>query len=153
VVLSPRHLVVCGASGGVVGPSRAGVATQLLHSEKSLLHLCAVQEPKHGLNHLKPVICLERLSCLSEERWVSGREVTIGGRSWSGDILCPIATTSRVGHKLPQQLDSLISGLKNRSDSLSQGRWRRRVPVRLRVLGLSPSITSVHHSVIQTHYH
>jgi hypothetical protein len=78
---SPRHLVVRRVSGGVVGPPRAGIATQLLHDEESLLHLCAVQEPKLELNHLKPVIGLERLSCLDEERRVSGHEVPVGGRS------------------------------------------------------------------------
>jgi hypothetical protein len=79
--LSLRHLVVCGASGGVVSPPCPGVVTQLLHGKESLLHLHAVQEPKLGLNHPKLVIGLERLSCLGEERWVSGREVTVGGQS------------------------------------------------------------------------
>jgi hypothetical protein len=60
---------------------------------------------------------------------------------------------SRVGHELLQQLNRLIAGLKDRGDSLSQGQRRRRVPVRLRVLSLNPSVVSVHHSVIQTSYH
>jgi hypothetical protein len=64
--LGPQHLVVHGASGNVVGP--AGISTQLLRGEESLLQLCSVQEPKLGLNHPKPVIELERLSCLGEER-------------------------------------------------------------------------------------
>jgi hypothetical protein len=64
--LDPRHLVVCGASGGVVGPPCAGITTQLLRDEESFLHLRAVQEPKLGLDHPKPVIGLERLSCLGE---------------------------------------------------------------------------------------
>jgi hypothetical protein len=71
--LGPQHLVVCGASAGVVGTPRAGVATQLLCDEEGLLHLRTVQEPKLGLDHPKPVIGLERLSCLGEERRVSGR--------------------------------------------------------------------------------
>jgi hypothetical protein len=54
---------------------------QLLRDEEGLLHLGAAQEPKLRLHHLKLVISLERLSCLGEERRVSGREVTIGGRS------------------------------------------------------------------------
>jgi hypothetical protein len=98
--LSPRHLVVCGASGGVVGSPRASVAMQLLCGEDGLLHLRAVQEPKLGLNHPKPVIGLERLSCPGEEWWVSGHEVVVGSRSWSGSIPCPKAATSRVGHQL-----------------------------------------------------
>jgi hypothetical protein len=55
--------------------------TQLLCGENGLLHLRAVQEPKLGLDHSKPVIGLERLSRLGEERRVSGRKVAVG--SWS----------------------------------------------------------------------
>jgi hypothetical protein len=69
--LSPRYLIVHGASGGVVGPPRAGVTTQLLHGEEGLLHFGAAQEPKLRLHHPKPVIDLKRLSCLVKERWVS----------------------------------------------------------------------------------
>jgi hypothetical protein len=54
---------------------------QLQRGEESLLHLYAVQESKLGPNHLKPMIDLERLSCLGEERWMSGREVIVGGQS------------------------------------------------------------------------
>jgi hypothetical protein len=36
---SPRHLVVRGASGGVVQPPCAGITTQLLRGKESLLHL------------------------------------------------------------------------------------------------------------------
>jgi hypothetical protein len=64
------------------------------------MHLRALQEPKLGLNHPKIVIGLERLSCLGEERWVSVREVVVGGQSWSGSIPFPMATKSRVGHQL-----------------------------------------------------
>jgi hypothetical protein len=81
VELSPQHLPVRGASGGVVGPPCVGITMQLLHDEEGLLHLCSAQEPKLGLNHLKLVISLERLSCLGEERRVSGHEVVVGG--WS----------------------------------------------------------------------
>jgi hypothetical protein len=81
VELGPRHLVVHGASGGVVGPPCTGITTQLLRGEESLLHLCAAQEPKLRLNHSKPMTSLERLFCLGEEQWVSAREVTVGGQS------------------------------------------------------------------------
>jgi hypothetical protein len=81
--LSPRHMVIHGASGGVVGPSRAGVTLQLLCGKGGLLHFGAAQEPKHGLHDLKLVVSLKRLSCLSEERRMRSREVTVGGRSWS----------------------------------------------------------------------
>jgi hypothetical protein len=79
--LSPRHLVVHGASGDVVNPLHDGITTQLLCGEESLLHVPAAQEPKLGLEHTKPVVGLERLSCLSEEQRMSDREVTVGGRS------------------------------------------------------------------------
>jgi hypothetical protein len=84
---------------------------------------------------------------------MSGHEVVVGGRSWSGSIPCPIATTSGVGHELPHQLGLLILGLKDRGDRLSQTRRWKRVPISLYILGPSPSIASVHHSVIQTCYH
>jgi hypothetical protein len=100
VELSPRYLVVCWASGGVVGPPCTGITTQLLCHEEGLLHLHAVQEPKLELDHLKAVIGLEGLSCLIEERRVSGHKVTVGSQSWSGSIPYPMAATSRVGHQL-----------------------------------------------------
>jgi hypothetical protein len=93
------------------------------------------------------------LSCLGEKQWMSGREVIVGGQSWTGSIPCPISTTSRVGHKLPLQFGLLASGLKDRGDSLSQGQRWRRIPVSLSVLGPNPSVMSVHHSIIQTSYH
>jgi hypothetical protein len=130
-----------------------GVTTQLLRGEEGLLHLGAAQEPKFGLHHPEPVIGLKRLSCLNEEQRVSGREVTVGDRSWSGSISSPIEPTSRVGHELTQQLSLLIPGLKYRGDRLSQTwRWMW-VPVPLGVLGPNLSIVSVYHSVIQTCYH
>jgi hypothetical protein len=79
--LSPRHLVIRGASGGVVGPPRAGITPQLLSGEVGLLYLDAVREPKLGLHHPKPVVGLKRLSCLGEEQRVRSHEVTVGGRS------------------------------------------------------------------------
>jgi hypothetical protein len=79
--LIPRHLVVCGMSGGVIGPPCTHVSPQLLHGEERLLILYAAQEPKLGLNCTQLVIGFQRLSCLSEEQRVSSREVSIGGRS------------------------------------------------------------------------
>jgi hypothetical protein len=75
-----RHAVLCG--------------------EEGILHLRAVQEPKLGLDHLKPVIGLERLSCLGEERRMSGHKVAVGSQSWSRSIPCPMTAASRVGHQL-----------------------------------------------------
>jgi hypothetical protein len=120
VKLSPRHMVIRGASGGVVGPSRASVTPQLLHGEEGLPHLGAAQERELGLHHPKLVVGLKRLSCLGEERRVRSRELTVGDRSWSGSIYCPIATTGGVGNKVSQQLDLLVVGLQDRGDCLSQ---------------------------------
>jgi hypothetical protein len=100
--LGPQHFVICGSSGGVVGPPRVGVTPQLLRGEEGLLHLGAAQEPELGLHHPKLVVGLKRLSCLGEKRWVRSREVTVGGRSWSWSISCLIATTSGVGNELLQ---------------------------------------------------
>jgi hypothetical protein len=107
--LDPRHLVIRGASGGVVGPPRAGVTPQLLRGEEGLLHLGAAQEPELRLHHPKPVVDLKRLSCLGEELTV----VAVGGQSWSWSIPCPITTTGGVGNELPQQLSLLVVGLKD----------------------------------------
>jgi hypothetical protein len=121
--LNPRHLIVRGASGGVVGPQRAGVTPQLLHGEEGLLHLGATQGPELGLYHPKPVVGLERLSSLGEERQVRSREVAVGGWSWSESTSCLIATTSGVGNELLQQLGLLgllVAGLKDHDNRLSQ---------------------------------
>jgi hypothetical protein len=151
--LRPRHLVIRGASGGVVGPPRASVTPQLLRGEEGLLHFGAAQEPELRLHHSKPVVGLKRLSYLGEERRMRSREVAVGGRSWRWSISCPIATTGGVGNELPQQLGLLVAGLKDRGDRLSQTwRWRQ-IPVPLGVLGSISHVASVHHSVIQTCYH
>jgi hypothetical protein len=89
VKLSPRHLVIRGASDGVVGPPHTGVTPQLLCGEEGLLHLGSAQEPELGLHHSKPVVGLQRLSCLGEERRVRSRKVAVGGQSWSWSISCP----------------------------------------------------------------
>jgi hypothetical protein len=44
--LSSRHLVIHRASGGVVGPPRAGVTPQLLRGKEGVLHLDAAPEPE-----------------------------------------------------------------------------------------------------------
>jgi hypothetical protein len=81
--LSPRYLVIRGASGGVVGPSRTGITPQQLRGEEGLLYLGAAQELELRLHHPKLVVSLQRLSCLGEERWVRSRKVVVSGRSWS----------------------------------------------------------------------
>jgi hypothetical protein len=84
---------------------------------------------------------------------MGGHEVVVGGWSGSGSIPGPIATTSRVGHELRQQLGLLILGLKDQGDRLSQTWQWRHVPISLGALGPSLSVASLRHSVIQTCYH
>jgi hypothetical protein len=149
--LTPRHLIVRGASGNVVGPPCARISPQLLCCEESLLSLCVVHESELGLNHVKPVIGLQRFSCLSEEQRVGGREVPICGGSLSMVVSSPVAPTSWSGvvHELPWQLGLLIPRLEDGGNSLSQGRWRGWVPVQQIRLMVIPPIASVHHSIIQ----
>jgi hypothetical protein len=78
---SPWHLVICRASGGVVGPPRVGITLQLLCGEEGLLHFGVAQEPKLGLHDPKLVVGLKRLSCLGEEQRMRSCEVAVGGRS------------------------------------------------------------------------
>jgi hypothetical protein len=77
--LNPWHLVVVAKSGGIVSPPSTGRPTKLLGRIKSLLELGTVQEPKLGLDDVKPVTCLKRISRLSECRRVHHQEVSVGG--------------------------------------------------------------------------
>jgi hypothetical protein len=148
-------LIVHGASGGVVGPPCTRISSQLLCDEEGLLSLCAVQKTKHGINHVKQVISLQRLSCLSEERRVGGREVPIDGGGLSMVLPSPVASTSKsgVGHELLQQLGLLVLRLEDGGNSLGQGWWWGWVPVRQIRLGITPPIAGVHHSIIEMSYH
>jgi hypothetical protein len=49
----------------------------------------------------------------------------------------PQVVEARVGHQVSQQLSLLITGLKDRSNRLSQGRRRRWVPVWVSGLGIT----------------
>jgi hypothetical protein len=121
--------------------------------EEGLLYLGVAQEPKLGLHHPKLVVGLKRISCLGEEWRVRSHKVAVGGRSWSGSISCPIATTDGVCNELPQQLGLPVAGLQDQENRLSETwRWRR-VFVPLGVLGPSLFVVSVHHSIIPTWYH
>jgi hypothetical protein len=57
--LRPRHLVIRGASGGVVDSPRADVTPQLLRDEEGLLHLGAGKSPN--------------LDSITRSRWSAAR--------------------------------------------------------------------------------
>src|SRR5436190_790357 len=50
-----------------------------MSSEQSLLLLCAGDQLKFGLHETDPTVCLKGVICLSKDRRVSSREITIGG--------------------------------------------------------------------------
>jgi hypothetical protein len=76
--LSPRHLVDVLNSGGEVSLPRTHGPMKLLGHEQSLLKLSAVQQPKLGLDDVKPVICLQQINHLGKCRRVHRQEVSVG---------------------------------------------------------------------------
>src|SRR5438128_3029142 len=50
-----------------------------MSSEQSLLLLCAGDQLKFGLHQTNPTVCLKGIICLSKDRRVSPREITVGG--------------------------------------------------------------------------
>jgi hypothetical protein len=77
--LGPWHLVAVLKSGVVACPPSTGRPTKLLSYVQSLLELSTVQEPKLGLDDVKPVIRLKRIRCLGEHWRVRCQEVGVGG--------------------------------------------------------------------------
>jgi hypothetical protein len=73
----PWHLVAVLNGGGKVDPPKTHESTKLLGHEQGLLDLSAVQKPKLGLNDAKPVIRLQRISCLGKRRRVCHQEVSL----------------------------------------------------------------------------
>jgi hypothetical protein len=76
--LGPWHLVVVLNGGGEVSPPSTHGSTKMLGREQSLLDLGAVEKPKLGINDMKPVICLQRISYLGKRRRVRRQEVGVG---------------------------------------------------------------------------
>jgi hypothetical protein len=76
--LSSWHLVAILNSGGEVSPPSTHRSMKLLGREQSLLELSAVQKPKLGLDDVKPVIRLQRISRLGKCRRVHCQEVCVG---------------------------------------------------------------------------
>jgi hypothetical protein len=52
---------------------------KLLGHVQSLLKLRTMQEPKHGLGDVKPVVRLKQIRHISEHRRVHRPEVSVGG--------------------------------------------------------------------------
>jgi hypothetical protein len=78
VELGPRHLMAVLNSGGEVSPPSTHESTKLLGHKQCLLEISAAQQPKLGLNDVKPVIRLQRISCLGKRRRVHHQEVSVG---------------------------------------------------------------------------
>jgi hypothetical protein len=76
--LGPRHLVAVLNSGGKVSPPSTHGPTKLLGHEQSHLVLSTVQQPKLGLDDVKPVIPLHRISHLSKHQRVCQQKVSVG---------------------------------------------------------------------------
>jgi hypothetical protein len=64
--LRPRHLVVSGESGGEGRPPGTCGPIELLGCEQRLLDLGAAEEPELGLDHVKPIIGLQRIHGLNK---------------------------------------------------------------------------------------
>jgi hypothetical protein len=147
--LGPQHLIVYGLSGGVVGPPCTSIPQQLLCDKEGVLMFYAAGEPELGLDGSQPMVLHLRLTRFGEGRGMSGQKFPIGGWSLTLSVLHSIPTTSEVLHELAQQLSLLIPRLRDGGDGLSQGRWQRWSPVLMSGISLSPSVVSVHHSVMQ----
>jgi hypothetical protein len=76
--LGPQHLVAILNSGGEVSPPSTRRSMKLLGCEQSLLEFSVVQQPKLGLDDVKPVICLQWISHLGKCRRVRHQEVGVG---------------------------------------------------------------------------
>jgi hypothetical protein len=66
--LGPQHLVAVLNSGSEISPPSTHGSMKLQGYEQSLLVLSIVQQPKLGLDDVKPVIHLQWINCLSEHR-------------------------------------------------------------------------------------
>jgi hypothetical protein len=66
------------------------VLQQLLRSEEGLLMLRVAEETKHELDGAQPMVSLQRLTRFSEGWRMSGQKLSIGGRSLSLCIPCPL---------------------------------------------------------------
>jgi hypothetical protein len=78
VELGPWHLVAVLNSGGEVSPPSTHGSTKLLGREQSLLVLSTVQQPKLGLDDVKPVIRLQRISHLDKRQREHCQKVGVG---------------------------------------------------------------------------
>jgi hypothetical protein len=79
IELSPWHMVAVLKSGSKVSPPGTSGPTKLLSHVHILLELGIVQQPKLGLDDVKPVIHLKRISCLSQCHRLHRQEVGVGG--------------------------------------------------------------------------
>jgi hypothetical protein len=91
----------------------------LLGCEQSPLVLGVAEELELGLDGVKPIISLQRLTCFSEDRRVSSQELSIGALGLTSSISSTMDSAGGVGYEQTQQLDLLIPRLQNRRYGLS----------------------------------
>jgi hypothetical protein len=77
---------------------------KLLGYVQSLLELRTVQEPKHRLGDVKPVIHLKWIRCLGEHRRVHRQEVGVGGLQHLLVVWLTASLVHEVLHQHPYEL-------------------------------------------------
>jgi hypothetical protein len=147
-----RNLAYCTWLAGWVVVKLAHHALVLPSNCWTANNVCIVEKLKLGLNIMKPMVGLQRLTCFNEGWRLDGQKFHIGASCLLSTNADSGSFTDGVGHKETQQLGFLVPWLMDWWDDLSHGRWRRRVPIRLSVLGIRTSIISAHHAIMKMTY-
>jgi hypothetical protein len=120
--------------------------------KQRLLILGTVEEFELRLDGAKPMVGLQRLTRFGKSPRLGCQKFNIGASCLISSIIDSGAFMVGIGHEEVQQLSLLNPRLMGGCEDLSQGRRRRRVLIRLRGIGICPSITSAHHAIIQMTY-
>jgi hypothetical protein len=68
------------------------------HKQHRLI-LRVAEEPKLGLNGVKPIVCLKQFTRFAEGRWVGGQKLRIGALGLITSIADSIASTGGICHE------------------------------------------------------
>jgi hypothetical protein len=150
--LGPPHMV-SRMGGGETSPPCSGITYKLLGYKQRLLILCTLEDLELGLNGAEPMVSFQRLTCFSESQRLGGQKLHIRASFSVSSNADSGAFTVGVGHEVAQQLGLLNPRLMDGCENLSQGRRRRRVPIRLSGLGICTSFMSAHHAAMQMTYY